>query len=84
MAAAESCTPLHAWLHGGAIPEDDDCPIAQIHAGSVEHVALAVAATVSCGFLVAARPALVSPFVASLPLPDVRGPPMKGPVCVTA
>ena len=37
MAAAEVWTPLHAWLHGGAIPEnDDDCAIVAIVHGKIE------------------------------------------------
>lgn len=35
MATAEICPPLHAWLHGGAIPDDDDCPVVAIAAGHV-------------------------------------------------
>ena len=35
MATAEICTPLHAWLHGGAIPENDDCAIALLAHGSI-------------------------------------------------
>jgi hypothetical protein len=37
MAAAEVYTPLHAWLHGGTIPEDDDdCAIVAIAHGKIE------------------------------------------------
>jgi hypothetical protein len=37
MAAAELCTPLHAWLHCGTIPkDDDDCAIACIAHGKIE------------------------------------------------
>jgi hypothetical protein len=37
MAAAELCTPLHAWMHGGTIPTtDDDCAIACIAHGKIE------------------------------------------------
>jgi hypothetical protein len=43
MAAAELCTPLHAWLHGGVIPEDDDdCAIVCIAHGKIETVSAAV------------------------------------------
>jgi hypothetical protein len=35
MATAEICPPLHAWLHGGAIPDDDDCPVVAIATGHV-------------------------------------------------
>jgi hypothetical protein len=44
MAAAETWTPLHAWLHGGTIPDnDDDCAIVAIAHGKVETVAACVA-----------------------------------------
>jgi len=35
LAVAETYTPLHAWLHGGAIPENDDCAIVLLTHGSV-------------------------------------------------
>jgi hypothetical protein len=40
MAVAENYTPLHAWLHGGTIPDnDDDCAIVAIAHGKIETVA---------------------------------------------
>jgi hypothetical protein len=36
MSSAEFCTPLHEWLHGGAIPDDDDCPVVAIAQGHVD------------------------------------------------
>ena len=37
MAAAEIYSPLHAWLHGGTIPDDDDdCAIVAIAHGKIE------------------------------------------------
>ena len=39
MAVAEVYTPLHAWLHGGTIPDDDDCAIVAIAHGKVETMA---------------------------------------------
>jgi len=38
MAVAENYTPLHAWLHGGTIPDDDDCAIVAIAHGKIETV----------------------------------------------
>jgi hypothetical protein len=39
MAAAEICSPLHAWLHGGTIPkDDDDCAVVAIAHGKIETV----------------------------------------------
>jgi hypothetical protein len=46
MAAAELCTPLHAWLHGGTIPkDDDDCAIVCIAHGKIETAPVAVPLT---------------------------------------
>jgi hypothetical protein len=39
MATAEVCPPLHAWLHGGSIPDDDDCAVKMLAAGHV-HVTI--------------------------------------------
>jgi hypothetical protein len=40
MAAAEIYSPLHAWLHGGTIPkDDDDCAIVAIAHGKIETIA---------------------------------------------
>lgn len=36
LTVAESCRPLHAWLHGGTIPDDDDCAIVMIIHGKVD------------------------------------------------
>ena len=37
MAAAELYSPLHAWMHGGAIPkEDNDCAIVLIAHGKID------------------------------------------------
>jgi hypothetical protein len=37
MATAESWTPLHAWLHGGSIPDnDDDCAIVALVHGKID------------------------------------------------
>jgi len=35
MATATTCTPLHAWLHGGTIPKDDDCAVVAIAHGNI-------------------------------------------------
>jgi hypothetical protein len=44
MAVAEIWTPLHAWMHGGAIPENDDCAIVALAHGNVDSVAAPVLA----------------------------------------
>lgn len=36
MAAAEVWTPLHAWLHGGSIPDNDECAIVLLSHGKVQ------------------------------------------------
>jgi len=37
MAAAEVWTPLHAWLHGGSVPDnDDDCAIVALIHGKID------------------------------------------------
>ena len=39
MAVAETWSPLHAWLHGGTLPkDDDDCAIVCIAHGKIETV----------------------------------------------
>ena len=38
MATAEICTPLHAWLHGGTIPDNDDCAVVAIAHGQFDSV----------------------------------------------
>ncbi len=84
MLAAEAWTPLHAWMHGGAIPKDDDCPIAQMQQGQVDYVAVVVVVAAFIGFAIIVRFVFSVPFVASLPLPDVRGPPVGRLAIVTA
>lgn len=42
MMVAELCHPLHAWLHGGTIPDDDDCAIVAITHGKIETAACVV------------------------------------------
>jgi len=78
MAAAELYTPLHAWLHGGAIPDDDDdCAIVAIAHGKIE--------TATCEIPVAApvtwievplRIEFCAFRTAIIPLPDGRAPPV--------
>jgi hypothetical protein len=36
VSTAEICPPLHAWLHGGSIPDDDDCAVVAIALGHVD------------------------------------------------
>ena len=36
LTVAEGYLPLHAWLHGGTIPDNDDCAIVMILHGKVD------------------------------------------------
>jgi hypothetical protein len=81
---AEAWTPLHAWMHGGTIPVDDHCPIAQLQQGEVDHFAAAVVLAAFIGFAIVIRFTFSVPFVASFPLPNVRGPPVGQLAMVTA
>jgi hypothetical protein len=38
MVAAEICPSLHAWLHGGAVPDNDSCAVALMNHGKLETV----------------------------------------------
>lgn len=42
MATAEICTPLHEWLHGGSIPDDDDCPVVAVAQGHFDSAVVEV------------------------------------------
>jgi hypothetical protein len=77
MAAAELCMPLHAWLHGGTIPDHDgDCAIVAIAHGKVETVICAAPAVVPViGIEIAPRFEFSTFCPISALLPDGRGPP---------
>jgi hypothetical protein len=42
LTVAEGYPPLHAWLHGGKIPDNDDCAIVMIHHGKVDTTPVSV------------------------------------------
>jgi hypothetical protein len=72
MAAAETWTPLHAWLHGGSIPDrDDDCAIVALIHGKIETTPCDVPVTLPAT-LVETTPIAVfsffSPAIENLPL----------------
>jgi hypothetical protein len=78
MAAAGVCTPLHAWLHSGAIPvHDDDCALVAIAHGKVATVIYAAPAAVVPVMGIEITPSRLLPTFCptSAFLPDVRGPP---------
>lgn len=37
LTVAEGYAPLHIWLHGGAIPDNDDCAVAMLAHGKVDN-----------------------------------------------
>jgi hypothetical protein len=78
MATAEICTPLHAWLHGGSIPDDDDCPVVAIATGHV-HVAVVQVQAPAPGLLTEITPRVeVAIFVPRQKiLPNDRAPPVS-------
>jgi hypothetical protein len=77
MATAEICTPLHAWLHGGTIPNNDnDCAIVTIAHGKINVTPCAVPAVLPVTWIEIARSAEISIFIpADKNLPLGRGPP---------
>jgi hypothetical protein len=77
MASAEICTPLHAWLHGGTIPiNDDDCAIVAIAHGKIEAAPCAAPSVLPVTWIEIARSAEISIFIpADKNLPLGRGPP---------
>ena len=42
VSAAEYFPHIHAWLHGGTIPDDDDCAVVMLAAGHADMAALEV------------------------------------------
>ena len=76
LAAAEAWGPFHAWLHGGPIPDTDNCPVAALQQGNLVTSAAGAVVVLFLASVVAFR-FVLPPFVASVPLPDVRGPPVE-------
>jgi hypothetical protein len=76
MTVAEAYPALHAWLHGGTIPDDDDCAVVAIAHGKVETVTCDAPVMVPVpGAQIIPLP-IVSVFrAAGVFLPDGRGPP---------
>ena len=81
LAAAEVCTPLHAWLHGGSIPDDDDCAIVAVTHGKVDLSPAVVPVVAPTTFVEA--PPVVTCFICSATcelLPLGRAPPASSSV----
>jgi hypothetical protein len=77
MTAAELCSPVHAWLHGGTIPDEDNCALVAIAHGKVETVLVdAPMAVPVIGIEIVPRLefSFFRPAIAFLP--DGRGPPV--------
>jgi hypothetical protein len=78
LAAAEVCTPLHAWLHGGTIPENDNCALAALAHGKVKTVACAAPVVVPLTWIEISSGNEILVFRRSAVfLPDGRGPPLS-------
>jgi hypothetical protein len=78
VAAAETCAPLHAWLHGGTIPDNDNCAVVAVTHGSVEPVVCAAPAVIPVVWVEIAPRIESSVFHPSMALlPDSRGPPVS-------
>jgi len=77
MATAEICTPLHAWLHGGTIPKnDEDCAIVAIAQGKIDTVAFDTPVVVPVSWIEVPLHLEFSPLSPTLELlPSGRAPP---------
>ena len=81
MAVAEICTPVHAWLHGGSIPDNDDCAIVAISHGKVHLLTVDVPVVAPTTFVEA--PPVITYFISSATcelLPLGRAPPAPSSV----
>jgi hypothetical protein len=77
MSVTEVCTPLHAWMHGGTIPENDDCALVAIAHGKVETVVCAAPVVVPVTGIEIVPRLEFSTFRPTIAcLPDGRGPPV--------
>ena len=76
LVAAEAYTPLHEWIHGGSIPDNDDCAVAIAAHGKVDSAPVAVpdvAPVIWIEITPRIETSAFSPVIAFLP--DGRGPP---------
>jgi hypothetical protein len=77
LTVAEAYPALHAWLHGGAIPDNDDCAIVAIAHGKVEAATCDAPAPLPLpGLELALRAETFTFSPPRLFLPDCRGPPV--------
>ena len=76
MAAAEICPSFHAWLHGGAVPDGDDCAVIAIATGHVNSVTPEVAPVVPVTSIEIVPVTEISVFAPAIKnLPQGRAPP---------
>jgi len=81
VSVAEICPPVHAWLHGGSIPDDDDCAVVAIALGHVDSGTCDVPAVTPVHWVAIETRAEVSTFVIlDKNLPQSRAPPAARPV----
>jgi hypothetical protein len=78
MWTAEISPPLHAWLHGGSIPDDDDCPVVAIATGHVHMAIVEVRAPAPVNVIEITPRVEITVFVPSEKLlPSERAPPLS-------
>jgi hypothetical protein len=81
MLVAETCPSLHAWMHGGAIPDNDDCAVVAVAHGKVETVACSAPVVVPVTMIeIVSLPEFSVFRSARIFLPDGRGPPVRSAV----
>jgi hypothetical protein len=77
MTVAEAYSPLHVWLHGGKIPDNDDCAVVAIAHGKVETVVVAAPAPLPVTWIeIVSRPEFFVFRTVSQFLPCGRAPPV--------
>ena len=77
MAAAEVWTPLHEWLHGGSIPDNDECAIVALTHGKIETTLCDVPVVVQTAWFEVAPRIEISVFSTAIEyLPQGRAPPV--------
>jgi hypothetical protein len=75
LTTAEVHEPLHRWLHGGTIPDDDDCAVVLLATGKVDVAVVTATAAPVAVAIIALVQTYVLPLVPRLALPMGRGPP---------
>lgn len=78
VATAEVYAPLHAWLHGGTIPDNDNCAVVAVTHGDLNVVTCEAPAVIPVIWLEIVPRIESSVFHPSTALlPDSRGPPVS-------